>query len=191
MSRACTTPITASTDPSATGRRVCGVAAIAARTPASSSVTSSHSTSVRGVITSRTGRSASRTTPEMIERSCSSITPDRLASATSRCSSSAVTRFSDSRFILSSLKISPDVVSSSHTNGAVIRDSHSIGTATSTAIGSGLRSANCLGTSSPITRLAKVVTAITSPKPTLAPSDAGTPSSTSRSPTGPPRLAPE
>ena len=36
----------------------------------------------RGVITSRTGRSARRTTPEMIVRSCSSITPDLLASAT-------------------------------------------------------------------------------------------------------------
>src|SRR3546814_5963985 len=52
---------------------------------------------MRGVITSRTGRSARRTTPEMIARSLSSITPDFDASATIRCSSSAVTRFSESR----------------------------------------------------------------------------------------------
>ena len=91
MSRACTTPTTASIEPSPTGRRVRGLSSSLARIAASSSVQSSQSISVRGVITSRTGRSASRTTPEMIERSCSSITPDLDASATIRCSSSAVT----------------------------------------------------------------------------------------------------
>ena len=42
------------------------------------------STSVRGVITSRTGRSARRTIPEMIARSLSSRTPAVCASATTR-----------------------------------------------------------------------------------------------------------
>jgi hypothetical protein len=43
------------------------------------------------------------------------------------------------------------VRSSSQTTGAIALDSHSIGSATKTAIGSGARSANCFGTSSPIT----------------------------------------
>ena len=41
------------------------------------------------------------------------------------------------------------VRSSSQTTGAVARDSHSIGIAITAAIGSGARSATCLGTSSP------------------------------------------
>jgi hypothetical protein len=43
------------------------------------------------------------------------------------------------------------VRSSSQTTGAVARDSHSIGRDMMIAICSGARSANCLGTSSPIT----------------------------------------
>ena len=86
----------------------------------------------------------------MIARSLSSITPDLLASATIRCSSSAVTWLSDSRSIRNSLKIRLLDPSNIQTTGAVIFESHSIGVATSTAIGSGARRANCLGTSSPM-----------------------------------------
>ena len=43
------------------------------------------------------------------------------------------------------------VRSSSQTSGAVAFEVHSIGGAMKAAIGSGERSANCLGTSSPIT----------------------------------------
>ena len=57
------------------------------------------------------------------------------------------------------------VRSSSHTKGAVMRDRICIGTATMTAIGSGLRSANCLGTSSPITSEKKVTSVMTIAKP--------------------------
>ena len=57
----------------------------------------------------------------------------------------------DSRRRRSSRKISALVRSSSQTNGAVALAIHSIGSAITTAIGSGARSANCLGTSSPIT----------------------------------------
>ena len=64
--------------------------------PAASRV-SIQSTSIRGVMTSRTGRSARRTMPEMIARSLSSSTPAVCASATTRCSSSAVTWLVDSR----------------------------------------------------------------------------------------------
>ena len=91
-SRAETTPTMSSTDPRATGSRLCGVAASAARISSRPQPTSIQSISVRGVITSRTGRSASRTMPEMIARSLSSSTPEVCASATTRCSSSAVTR---------------------------------------------------------------------------------------------------
>jgi hypothetical protein len=56
-------------------------------------------------------------------------------------------------------------LSSSQTNGAVTLDSHSIGRDMITAIGSGDRSATCLGTISPITSVAKVVRTITTPKP--------------------------
>jgi len=83
------------------------------------------------------------------------------------------------------------VRSSSHTNGAVAFDSHSIGRAMITAIGSGERSANCLGTSSPITRLTNVVTTMTSPKPSWTAVSCDTPSSSSRWPTGNPSREPE
>jgi hypothetical protein len=62
-----------------------------------------------------------------------------------------VTRFSDSRLSPITRKISALDLSSSHTTGAVIRLSHSIGMAITAAIGSGERNANCLGTSSPTT----------------------------------------
>ena len=73
--------------------------AACARIVAGSASTSIQSTSVRGVITSRVGRSASRTTPEMIARSLSSSTPAVVASATTRWRSSAVTWSLDSRFM--------------------------------------------------------------------------------------------
>ena len=61
--------------------------------------------------------------PEMIARSLSSSTPAVCASATTRCSSSAVTTFLFSRLRPSSRKISALVRSSSQTNGAVTFDS--------------------------------------------------------------------
>ena len=65
--------------------------------------------------------------PEIIARSSSSSTPAVWASATTRCSSSAVTWFFDSRSRPNSLKISALDRSSSQTNGAVIFDSQRIG----------------------------------------------------------------
>ena len=91
MSRAWTTPISRSTVPSATGIRLCGASISLRRIVSSSASTSIQATSVRGVITSRIGRSASRTTLEIIARSLSSSTPAVAASATTSCSSSAVT----------------------------------------------------------------------------------------------------
>jgi hypothetical protein len=75
MSRAWTTPTRRSTDPSATGSRLCAVSSRTRRIVVGSAPMSIQSTSVRGVITSRVGRSASRTTPVMIARSLSSSTP--------------------------------------------------------------------------------------------------------------------
>ena len=91
MSRAWTTPISRSTEPSATGIRLCGASISFCRTVAMSASASIQETSVRGVITSRVGRSASRTTEEIIARSLSSSTPAVAASATTRWRSSAVT----------------------------------------------------------------------------------------------------
>jgi hypothetical protein len=63
-----------------------------------------------------------------------------------------VTLFELSRRILSSRKMSALVRSSSQTRGAVALAIHSIGGPMKAASGSGERSANCFGTSSPITR---------------------------------------
>ena len=73
-------------------------------------------------------------------------------------------------------KISALVRSSSHTNGAVAFDSHSIGRDTIAAIGSGERSANCLGTSSPMTSETKVVMTMTMLKPTVCAVSGSSPS---------------
>src|SRR3546814_1162932 len=76
----------------------------------------------------------------MIARSLSSITPDFDASATIRCSSSAVTRSSDSRLRPSRRNTSAELLSSSQTSGAAIFDSQTIGAAMKIAMGSGARS---------------------------------------------------
>ena len=91
ISRTLITPRTLSGDPSATGNSECGLLSSATRIAASSASASIQSTSVRGVINSRTGRWASRTTPCSIWCCSLSITPERVASANSICSSSAVT----------------------------------------------------------------------------------------------------
>ena len=59
------------------------------------------------------------------------------------------------------------------------------------AIGSGERSANCLGTSSPMISEAKVVTTMTMPKPIVRAVSGSIPSKAIRCDTGMPRLAPE
>ena len=82
--------------------------------------------------------------PEIIARSSSSRTPAVWASATTRCSSSAVTWFLDSRFEPSSRKMRALERSSSHTKGAVTFDSQRMGRDMTAAIGSGERSANLL-----------------------------------------------
>ena len=138
-----------STDPAATGRRVCGVFASASRVSSSLASASSQSIRLRGVITPRTGRSARRMMPEIICRSLSSITPAVSASATTERNSSSVTTWLASRSCPSRRKTSLLVVSSAHANGDASRVNHSIAGATAHAIGSGERSANCFGTSSP------------------------------------------
>ena len=86
-----------STDPAATGSRVCGVAARCARISTSLASASSQSIRLRGVITPRTGRSARRMMPLIICRSLSSMTPAVSASATTERSSSSVTVWWPSR----------------------------------------------------------------------------------------------
>ena len=78
------------------------------------------------------------------------------------------------------MKIAALVASSSQTNGAVTFDSQYSGRDTIAAIGSGERSANCFGTISPMTKDAKMVTTITSPKPSVAAVSASMPSSAIR-----------
>ena len=107
------------------------------------------------------------------------------------CSSSAVTLACPAGRTPSRRMRSDDEVSSSQTTGAATFARSAIGREATRAIGTAARKAICLGTSSPTTRLAYVVTAITSAKPTWGAYSAGTPRAESRSPTGPPRLAPE
>jgi hypothetical protein len=152
-SRTLATPTIRSTEPSATSSSECGLSSIAARISASLALRSIQCSSVRGVITSRTGRSASRITLVISARSSSSITPERVASAKIIWSSSAVTSCSAPLFNRSRRSSRPDERSSAHTNGALMRAISTIGRAATMAIGSAARSASCLGTSSPTTRL--------------------------------------
>ena len=107
------------------------------------------STSRRGVITPRTGRSPSRMTPEIIARSPGSITPRLL-------------RFGDQDldllvgdvlFVLRVLAQQPQQARPRHRAAtpaaSETRASIVIAGATCTATRSGLRSAICFGTSSP------------------------------------------
>ncbi len=82
-SRARTTPIRVSMVPSPTGMSECGVSMSCWLISSSGVATSSHSTSVRGVIRPTTVRSASRMTPEIISRSWLSMTPAASASTMS------------------------------------------------------------------------------------------------------------
>ena len=152
---------------------------------------SSQSSSVRGVISSRTGRSARRMMPDRIARSCSSITPVRVASAKIIRSSSAVSPCSPLWRMPIARMMALEEVSSSQTKGAATRASSAIGRAIRMAIGSAARKASCLGTSSPTTSERKVVMAITTTNPRSSASSGSTPNSAIRSPTGPPSAAPE
>ena len=134
------------------GSGCAAISASVARSCSPVSDTSIQSTSVRGVITSRTGRSARRTMPEMIARSLSSSTPAVCASATTRWSSSAVTAFSDSRSrprAVEDQRAGPVEQPDERRRGAATATASAA--ATNAAIGSGERSANCFGTISPIT----------------------------------------
>ena len=152
-SRTRTRPIIRSGDPSATGHTECGLSSSIARIASSSALTSIQSRSVRGVITSRTGRWARRTTPASIWCCSLSITPLRVASAKSMCSSSAVTELCPAGFTPSRRISRPEEASSSQTSGAATFASSAIGRAMMMEIGTAARSATCLGTSSPTTRL--------------------------------------
>ena len=153
MSRTLTTPSTRSGDPSATGSNECGLSSSTAHTACSSAWMSIQSTSVRGVISSRTGRWASRTTPCSIWCCSCSMTPLRVASANSMCSSSAVTALWPAGRTPSKRMRIPEDASSNHTSGAATFASSAIGRAMTMAMGAAARRATCLGTSSPTTRL--------------------------------------
>ena len=151
MSRDCTTPMMSSPSSPVTGKRVWSEFKSESRTVSSDASADIRSTSVRGVMTSRTGRSASLTTPAMTLCSCSSMMPAWVASAKTIRNSSALNASRLSRRSPSARKIVALDLSSVHTIGAVMRASSSIGPAMKTAILSGAISANCFGTSSPTT----------------------------------------
>ncbi len=152
-SRTFTTPRIVSGDPSATGSSECGLPSISLRISCSLAPRSIQSSSVRGVIISRTGRSASRTTPARIWCCSASITPERVASAKIMCSSSAVTLDWPPGRMPNKRMSRPDDVSSNQTSGAAMAASTAIGRAIKTAIGTAILRAICLGTSSPTTTL--------------------------------------
>ena len=135
-----------------TGSRVCSEFNSESRTSSSDASAAIRSTSVRGVMTSRTGRSASRTTPAMTLCSCSSMMPAWVASANTIRNSSALSASRVSRRSPSARNMVALDLSRVQTIGAVTRASISIGPAMVTAILSGAMSANCLGTSSPTTK---------------------------------------
>ena len=151
-SRAWTTPTSVSTEPSATGMRLCEASSSRARIVSWSPSTSIQSTSVRGVITSR-----DRPVGE----------PDDAGDRSPLIflEHAGAVRLGDDEVEL----LGGDLIlgfaahpqqAEDEAAGAVeqpgeaassIRDSQRIGSAATTAIGSGERRANCLGTSSPIT----------------------------------------
>ena len=151
MSRDWTTPIISSPSSPVTGSLVCREFKSESRTASSDASAEIRSTSVRGVITSRTGRSARRTTPAMTLCSCSSMMPAWVASANIMRNSSALKASRVSRRSPSARKMVALDLSSVQTMGAVSRASISIGPAIVTAIRSGAIRANCFGTNSPIT----------------------------------------
>ena len=146
-----TTPIMLSGSTLATGRRECGVDPRSARMSASSSSRSIQSTSVRGVITPRTARSPRRRTPAIMLRSSVSITPAVSASATTVLISSSVTA---SRGSVSRPKRPEDQpgrgVEQARRRGGDPGDQRHRGRDRA-GDPSALRSARCLGTSSPMT----------------------------------------
>ena len=129
--------------------RECGLASTRALTSAASALASIQSTSVRGVIRPRTGRSPSRSTPEISWRSPASSTPAPSASAISVLISSSVTVLLGGWRCRSSQNTALVETSSSHTAGAAMRDSVVISGAIRQAMVSALRSARFFGTSSP------------------------------------------
>ncbi len=114
---------------------------------------------LRGVIRLSAVRSPSRITRFIMSRSWASITPASWLSATSmRISSSVID--ADSFLPMPNMRNTSRVErASTHTPGAAILASQPIGTATTPATSSELRSASRLGTSSPKISVRKVISA--------------------------------
>jgi hypothetical protein len=116
-------------------------------------VRSIHSISVRGVISARIGLSARRSTRSIMCRSSVSMAPEVAPSATTAFTSSSVTELSEGSCRPNRRRTSAEELESSQITGAVKRASVARGRETTMAIASGLRSASCFGTSSPMMRL--------------------------------------
>ena len=97
------------------------------------------STSVRGVMMPRTGRSPRRMTPEIMSRSSGSITPALAASATTVRISSSVTALAGASRRPSRRNTRPVEASNSQTTGPMARESSVMGRATAQAMPSGER----------------------------------------------------
>ena len=118
---------------------------------------SSQAIRLRGVIRLSAVRSPSRITRLTMSRSWASITPCSWLSATSMRISSSLMVPASSRPRPSRRSTRRVLCESSHTNGKAIRASQDIGRATAPAMFSGAVIASRLGTSSPNTRVRKVI----------------------------------
>ena len=161
MSLACTMPSTVSRPSRQTGKREWPLSLIFACTASRESSTSSHTTSVRGVISSFTRRSPRSKTPSIMSRSASSNMPCSMPWSIMTLISSSETGWGRapeapkrrSRPVEEALRMK--------TRGRSTAARNRMAPATARAMRSGLISAICLGTSSPSTIEKKVITRTT------------------------------
>ncbi len=156
-SRARISPTGLSMPPSHTSSREWPDSLSTSRSATASARRSTQTSSLRGVMIARTGRSASRSRRSIMLRSSCSSTPAWAPSAISARSSSSVTVSRPVLVTPNRRSTSDEDCLSSHTAGAATRDSTRSGSDKAAAMRSGRRSASCLGTSSPSTSMRAVI----------------------------------